>query len=248
MPKRSLIRNVSKALAVLTAAVIVGACGGSPQARSITLTFIRHAESEANASGIIDTSVPGAGLSAEGKEQAQQVAHRAGRKDYDGVYASTMARAQQTAAPLAAELGKQVEVLQGVQEINAGWFNGKPVAQEASTYLLAPADWLKGDMQDSIPGSVSGKEFNERFTAAIQKVYNSGQHNPVVFSHKFDDRVLDADEHQERQGHAADQPPAAQHRARGDHRQPDDRLDAGGVGRHPRLPQLSGGDSGTNHG
>ncbi len=185
MPKRSLIRNVSKALAVLTAAVIVGACGGSPQARSITLTFIRHAESEANASGIIDTSVPGAGLSAEGKEQAQQVAHRAGRKDYDGVYASTMARAQQTAAPLAAELGKQVEVLQGVQEINAGWFNGKPVAQEASTYLLAPADWLRGDMQDSIPGSVSGKEFNERFTAAIQKVYNSGQHNPVVFSHKF---------------------------------------------------------------
>ena len=24
-----------------------------------------------------------------------------------------------------------------------------------------------------------------QFTAAVQKVYNSGQHNPVVFSHKF---------------------------------------------------------------
>jgi broad specificity phosphatase PhoE len=185
MPKRTLIRNVSKALAALTAVVIVGACGGSPQARSITVTFIRHAESETNASGIVDTTVPGPGLNAEGKGQAQQVAHQAGRKDYDGIYASTMARAQQTAAPLASELGKQVEVLQGIQEISAGWFDGKPVAQEGATYLLAPADWLRGDLQDSIPGSVSGKQFNEGFTAAIQKIYNSGQHNPVVFSHKF---------------------------------------------------------------
>lgn len=185
MPKRRWVSNVSKALAVLTATLVVGACGGSPQARSITVTFIRHAESEANANGVIDTSVPGPGLTAEGKAQAQQVAHQAGHRDYDGIYASTMARAQQTAAPLAAELGKQVEVLQGIQEINAGWFDGKPVAQENSTYLLAPADWLKGDVQNSIPGSIDGKQFNEQFTAAVQKVYSSGQHNPVVFSHKF---------------------------------------------------------------
>ncbi|OBF61459.1 histidine phosphatase family protein [Mycobacterium sp. 852002-53434_SCH5985345] len=185
MPKRSLVRNVSKAVAALTAVLIVGACGGSPQARSITVTFIRHAQSESNASGIIDTSVPGPGLTPEGQGQAQQIAHQAGRKDYDGIYASTMVRTQQTAAPLASELGKQVEVLQGIQEINAGWFEGKPIAQENATYLLAPADWLRGDMQDSIPGSVSGKQFNEGFTAAMQKVYNSGQHNPVVFSHKF---------------------------------------------------------------
>lgn len=185
MPKRRWVSNVSKALAVLTAALVVGACGGSPQARSITVTFIRHAESEANANGVIDTSVPGPGLTPEGKGQAQQVAHQAGHKDYDGIYASTMARAQQTAAPLAAELGKQVEVLQGIQEINAGWFDGKPVAQENATYLLAPADWLKGDVQNSIPGSIDGKQFNEQFTAAVQKVYSSGQHNPVVFSHKF---------------------------------------------------------------
>ncbi|GAA4292787.1 histidine phosphatase family protein [Mycobacterium paraffinicum] len=185
MPKRSLVRNVSKAVAAFTAVLIVGACGGSPQARSITVTFIRHAQSESNASGIIDTSVPGPGLTPEGQGQAQQIAHQAGRKDYDGIYASTMVRTQQTAAPLASELGKQVEVLQGIQEINAGWFDGKPIAQENATYLLAPADWLRGDMQDSIPGSVSGKQFNDGFTAAIQKVYNSGQHNPVVFSHKF---------------------------------------------------------------
>lgn len=174
-----------KALAVLAAAAMVGACGGTPQQRSIVLTFVRHAESEANASGIIDTEVPGPGLSPEGKEQAAQAARQLAHFNYDAVYASTMARAQQTAAPLASELHKQVEVLQGVQEIKAGWFQGQPVKDEAATYLLAPADWVNGDLQNSIPGSVSGKEFNDRFTAAVQKVYDSGHHDPVVFSHKF---------------------------------------------------------------
>lgn len=174
-----------KAAAVLTAGLVVGACGGSPQARSITLTFIRHAESEANASGTLDTSVPGPGLSQQGKTQAEEVAHQAGHNKFDGVYASTMVRTQQTAAPLAGELGKQVEVLQGIQEISAGWYQGKPVSIEPSTYLLAPADWIRGDMQDRIPGSVSGKEFNDEFTRAVRKVYDSGQSNPVVFSHKF---------------------------------------------------------------
>ncbi|WP_459981162.1 histidine phosphatase family protein, partial [Mycobacterium avium] len=119
----------------------------------------------------------------EGKGQAEQVAHQLGRKDYDSVYASTMTRAQQTAAPLAAELGKQVEVLPGIQEINAGWYNGKPESMAKSTYLVAPANWLKGDVSDSIPGSISGKEFNDQFTAAVNKIYNSGHRNPVVFSH-----------------------------------------------------------------
>ncbi|MDR3655143.1 MAG: phosphoglycerate mutase family protein [Mycobacterium sp.] len=183
MPTRSMIRTAYKAVAVLAATVIVGACGGSPQARSITLTFIRHAQSEANASGVINTEVPGPGLSPEGQAQAQQLAHS--RHDFDAVYASTMVRTQQTAAPLAAELGKQVEVLPGLQEINAGWYEGKPDSMASSTYLLAPADWLHGDLQDSIPGSVTGKEFNERFTAAVNKVYNSGNSKPVVFSHLY---------------------------------------------------------------
>ena len=182
MRKRSMMW---KAAVVLAATLILGACGSSPQARSITLTFIRHAQSEANASGIIDTSEPGPGLSPEGKGQAEQVAHQLARNNYDAVYASTMARAQQTAAPLAAELGKRVEVLPGLQEINAGWFEGKPVSTAPTTYLLAPADWLNGDVQNLIPGSISGKAFNDRFTAAVQKIYDSGHSNPVVFAHLY---------------------------------------------------------------
>lgn len=184
MPKRSMIRKATMALAALTATMIVAGCGGSPQARSITVTFIRHAQSESNASGTIDTTVPGPGLSPQGKEQAEQVARQLGHKDYDSVYASTMTRAQQTAAPLAAALGKQVEVLPGIQEIDAGWFNGKPESMAKSTYMVAQADWLNGDVSNSIPGSVSGKEFNDQFTAAVNRIYNSGHRNPIVVSHR----------------------------------------------------------------
>ena len=167
---------------MLAATVIVGACGGTAQARSITLTFIRNAQSQANADGIIDTDVPGPSLTDEGKGQAQQLAHQVARNDFDSIYASTMAEAQQTAAPLASELGKQVEVLHGLQSINAGWYNGKPESMANSTYMLAPADWLNGDVKDSIPGSITGADFNTQFTAAIRKIYDSGHHKPVVFS------------------------------------------------------------------
>jgi broad specificity phosphatase PhoE len=183
MSKRAMFGKASEVLAVLAAILLVGACGGSPQARSITLTFIRHAQSEANATGILNTEVPGPSLSPEGKGQAEQLAHDVARNNFDAVYASTMVRTQQTAAPLAAELGKQVEVLQGIQEINAGWYNGQPMSIGAQPYMAAMKDWLNGDRQDAIPGSIDGKQFNDAFTAAIRKVYDSGHAKPVVFSH-----------------------------------------------------------------
>jgi broad specificity phosphatase PhoE len=171
-----------KAAAVLAATVIVGACGGSAQPRSITLTFIRNAQSEADADGVIDTVIPGPGLTAEGKGQAQQVAHQLPHNDIDSVYASAMAEAQQTAGPLASELGKQVEILNGLQSLNAGWYNGKPETMANATYMVAPVNWINGDTQNSIPGSISGKQFNDQFTGAIRKIYDSGHNKPVVFS------------------------------------------------------------------
>jgi len=175
-------RTMWKAAAVLAATVIVGACGGTAQARSITLTFVRNAQSQANADRVIDTDVPGPSLTDEGKGQAQQLVHQLPHNDIDSIYASPMAEAQQTAAPLASELGKQVEVIHGLQSINAGWYNGKPESMANSTYMLAPADWLNGDVKNSIPGSISGADFNTQFTTAIRKIYDSGHHKPVVFS------------------------------------------------------------------
>ena len=172
-----------KAAAALAAVITVGACSGTPHVRSITLTFIRHAESQSNAAHVINTDIPGPSLTEEGQGQAEQLAHQLARNNFDGVYASDMVRTQQTAAPLAHALGKPVNILPGLREIDAGRYNDTPTKKADSTYLLAPALWLKGDLKDAIPGSISGEEFNDQFTAAVQKIYDSGNSRPVAFSH-----------------------------------------------------------------
>jgi broad specificity phosphatase PhoE len=174
---------ILKAAAALAVVITAGACSGTPPARSITVTFVRHAESQNNADGIIGTDIPGPALTEEGQTQAEQIAHQLGRYKYDGVYASPMVRTQETAAPLARKLGMRVEILPGLREIDAGWYNGTPTKRANLTYLLAPADWLKGDLQDAIPGSISGRQFNDQFSAAVQKIYDSGDTKPVAFSH-----------------------------------------------------------------
>lgn len=177
-------RVIWKAAVILVAALAVGACsGGTPHVRTITLTLVRHAESEANADGVINTEVPGPGLSQVGEGQAEQLAHQLARNRYDAIYASTMVRTQQTAAPLAQQLGKQVQILPGLREISAGWYDDKPDSMANSTYLVALRDWLKGDLSDAIPGSISGAQFEDQFGAAVQKIYDSGAKNPIAVSH-----------------------------------------------------------------
>ena len=172
-----------KAAAALAAVITVGACSGSPHVRSITLTFIRHAESQSNAEHVINTDIPGPSLTEEGQAQAEQLAHQLSRNNFDGIYASDMVRTQQTAQPLAQALDKRVEILPGLREIDAGWYNDTPTKNADRTYLVAPADWLNGDRKDAVPGSISGNEFNDQFTAAVQKIYDSGNTKPVAFSH-----------------------------------------------------------------
>jgi broad specificity phosphatase PhoE len=176
-------RTLVAIVAALLAAVLLASCSSStPSERTITLTFIRHGESDANASGIIDTSVPGPSLTPTGQQQATAVASRLESNKYDGIYASDMVRTQQTAAPMAKALGEQVTVLPGLNEISAGWFEGRNVDKAAITYMVAPADWLRGNTSFAIPGSVSGTDFNGKFTGAVQRIYASGNNKPVAFS------------------------------------------------------------------
>ena len=165
-------------------AVLVASCGTARAAgpQTIMLTLIRHAQSAGNASGLIDTSVPGPELTPEGWCQATLEAARLSANQYDGVYASTMVRTQETAAPTAQALGEPVNVLPGLREIEAGQYEGQPEA-DVKAMFGAPMRWLRGDRGARIPGSVNGNEFEARFDDAVQHIYDSGEQNPVAFSH-----------------------------------------------------------------
>ena len=203
-----------------TAATALTACSlfaaATLPAAAMTVTFIRHAESQGNASGYIDTSTPGPHLTndqvnqnggATGVEQAlafaDAVCPSTPCSAFDAIYASTMIRTQETAAPLAERLDLPVTVLgaydparpqrnSGVQEIDAGIFEGLPEGEGIGRigYILAPLAWTLGLQFVPIPGGETGLEFNERVLNALADVESNttdtngnGEQEAAVVSH-----------------------------------------------------------------
>ncbi|MFC3775182.1 histidine phosphatase family protein [Mycolicibacterium holsaticum] len=154
-------------------------------AESMTLTFVRHGQSQANADDRIDTSVPGPGLTTLGQQQAADIAIALADRDFDGIYASNMVRTQQTAAPLAAMLGQPVVVLPGLREINAGIFEGSPESGGLGRlgYAVSPALWTLGARFVPVLGAPDGNAFDARVDNAIRTIYDSGDRNAVAFAH-----------------------------------------------------------------
>ena len=99
----SRVRRVWSLLALFLSVALLAACGSqpNPDVRTMTLTFVRHAQSEANAADVASTAVPGPPLTPLGLEQADKLANELAANRYDGVYVSAMLRSQQTAAPTA---------------------------------------------------------------------------------------------------------------------------------------------------
>ncbi|MCA2244062.1 histidine phosphatase family protein [Mycobacterium sp. WUMAC-067] len=175
--------------AVLLSAILL--CLGSARAsadESIVIDLVRHGQSVANAEKLIDTAVPGASLTALGQQQAQNVANVLVTKGpVAAIFASQLVRTQQTAAPLAAALGTNVQVLPGLNEIDAGVFNGMPqISLAGLAYLLAPVAWLLGlrIVPMLAPGSAdpNGYEFHKRFNGALQTVYGNAATNVGRFN------------------------------------------------------------------
>ncbi|WP_216892218.1 histidine phosphatase family protein [Nocardia alni] len=153
------------------------------QQHSITITFMRHGESGGNASGLIDTSTPGPDLTAKGRTEAQAAADAHRSANFDGIFASTMVRTQETAQYLADDIHKPIHVLPGLREIEAGQYEHQPESTAERNYLQAPMEWLQGQRDARIPGSIDGNEFENRFDGAVQQIYDSGDSNPIAFAH-----------------------------------------------------------------
>jgi broad specificity phosphatase PhoE len=180
-----IVVTIRRFVAVVVVAVLAAGCAPARAAgpHTITLTLVRHAQSAGNASGLIDTSTPGPELTAKGWCQATVAVGQLAPNHYDGIYASSMIRTQQTATPTAQALGEPVTVLPGLREIEAGQYEGQPESNAAQPLSAAPRRWLQGDRSARIPGSVDGNEFDARFDDAVQHIYDSGDQNPVAFSH-----------------------------------------------------------------
>jgi broad specificity phosphatase PhoE len=72
---------------------------------------------------------PGVCLSPSGREQARRMAERVARLPVAALYASPADRTRETAAFLAGRLGLQMEVREGLNEIDFGEWTGRPLAE-----------------------------------------------------------------------------------------------------------------------
>lgn len=100
-----------------------------------TLLLIRHGRTTANASGTLAGWTPGVGLDEVGREQAQRLADRLGALPVSRVLTSPLQRTVETATPLAARLGLDVETEDDLGECRYGAWTGRPLAELAKEEL-----------------------------------------------------------------------------------------------------------------
>lgn len=151
------------------------------------LLLIRHGETPGNVLGQLDTDHPGPGLTELGERQAEAMARSLANERIGALYASTLIRTQITAAPLARLHTLDIEVLDGLHEIEAGSLEKLTDHESHKRYMGTVISWAAGELDLRMPAGPNGHAFFERFDAAIAEVAERAerqQHGTVaVVSH-----------------------------------------------------------------
>lgn len=156
------------------------------------LLLLRHGQTPSNVEGILDAAYPGPGLTALGHEQAAAVPAALEGEDITAIHVSRLLRTHETAAPLAAALGLNPLLTEGIEEIRAGDLQGKQDAASVEAYQGMHHRWSAGERDAGVPGGESADEFWARWNGAIARI--AAQHAPdatvVVVSHGAAIRVF----------------------------------------------------------
>lgn len=172
------------------------------------LLLVRHGQTPANVDYLLDTAVPGPGLTELGARQAAALPEALADEDVEALYASTLVRTQLTAAPLAAARGLDVVVRDGIREISAGDLEALPGdTEQGALYMRTAFAWAAGETDLRMPGGENGAEFLARYDAVVAEVAASGAGTVVLVSHGAAIRTWAA-----ARAHNVDVPFAAAHR------------------------------------
>jgi broad specificity phosphatase PhoE len=139
------------------------------------LLLVRHGQTHSNIGHALDTAFPGAELTDLGHRQAQRLAASLAGERIDLVAASTLLRAQQTAAPVAEARGLPVLSLEGLREIGAGDLEMHNDRDSIDTYRQVMVSWATGALDVQMPGGTNGHEYLRRFDESIESIEGIGQ-------------------------------------------------------------------------
>lgn len=137
------------------------------------LIIIRHGRTAANAAGLLQGRVDNV-LDELGRRQADEIAAAVG--EVDAIVSSPLARAVETAGPLAARSGVGIEIDERWIELDYGQWEARPVADvPAATW-----DRWRTDPHFRPPGGESLFELNERVSQACEDLLERARHGTVA--------------------------------------------------------------------
>lgn len=151
--------------------------------RSTRLIAVRHGETAWN----VDTRIQGQldiGLNARGLWQAQRVATALRDEAFDAIYTSDLARARETAEPLAAACGLPLAQDTGLRERGFGHFEGKTFTQVEADHPDDARRWRERDVHFAPGGGESLTAFYERTVATLTRLAAAHPGEQIaVFAH-----------------------------------------------------------------
>jgi len=140
---------------------------------STEIILLRHGASQPFVPGEAFPLVNGQGdppLSAIGAEQASLSADRLKAEPISAVYATTMQRTQQTVAPLAAFLEREILIEGDLREIALGEWEGGLLRQKAAENHPIYQEMVRQQRWDVIPGAESNETFSDRCLRALDRI------------------------------------------------------------------------------
>ncbi len=131
----------------------------------LRLLLIRHGATTWNDEDRVigSTDLP---LSANGKNQADQLSHRLGIEEIDQVISSNMQRAVETAHILADECGLKVEIDTRIREADFGLWEGLTLGEIQEKYAGSFHRW-QSDPASSPPGGEDPKRLKKRIDSFL---------------------------------------------------------------------------------
>jgi broad specificity phosphatase PhoE len=147
------------------------------------LILIRHGQTPSNVAGLLDTRIPGPGLTELGFEQAAAIPAALAGERIDALYCSVQVRTQLTIAPLAESTGLVPLIRAGIREVESGDYEMLGDADSVRAYMDAVIAWAAGDGDRRLAGGETGAEVFARYNAVIAEAHAAGHQSVAFVSH-----------------------------------------------------------------
>ncbi|AZZ49479.1 histidine phosphatase family protein [Rathayibacter rathayi] len=147
------------------------------------LLLIRHGQTPSNVAGLLDTRIPGPGLTDLGRSQAAVLPAQLAGEGIGALFVSTLLRTHETAAPLAAALDLEPIERAGIREVAAAGLEMRGDEVAVREYLGTVFRWAGGETSIRLAGGETGVEFAARYDAVVAEAESLGHGVVALISH-----------------------------------------------------------------